>query len=219
MNFNLPDGTRAQRKELITVAEWEDENGTLYKVLTAKPGNWDTAYTNYYTRSGTSPNYTYETVTGSTAPTFAEGTYYKRLSREILGRRVEDSAIEFNSETTASRDILGENYTDVDGTKPQQSFDPFNIIGGSKLAPYLTQAGLSNKFSKYNNVFTIYIIAKFIGSEGAYYAVMHEGCSIIPNSIGGDAWVKMPIEVYYSNRITEGTVNKLADDFEFTAAA
>ena len=57
--------------------------GTLHKgfvygyyLLTAKPANWASAYTSYFTRSGTSPNYTYTAVTGQTAPTWAADTYY-----------------------------------------------------------------------------------------------------------------------------------------------
>lgn len=219
MAINLADGVRAQRKQLITVAEWESSEGTIYEVLTKKPGNWDTAYTNYYTRSGTSPDYTYEAVTGSTAPAFAASTYYKRLAREILGRRVESSSIEQNNDTTTSTDILGNNYTDVNKTQPQQTFDPFNILGGSKLASYLVDAALTNDITKYNNSFTIYVIAAFIGTDGEYFAVKHINCSIIPTSLGGDTWVQMPIEVHYSNNLTKGAVNKLADDFEFTVAS
>jgi hypothetical protein len=36
--------------------------------------------------------------------------------------------------------------------------------------------------------------------------------------MGGDAYVSMPIEVHYSNDITSGSVDKLADDFVFTPA-
>ena len=34
--------------------------------------------------------------------------------------------------------------------------------------------------------------------------------------MGGDANVNFPISVYFSNVITNGTVDKLADDFVFT---
>lgn len=217
MAINLDPGKRAERKELITVAEWESSEGTFYEVLTQEPSNWSISYTNYYTRSGMSPNNTYEAVTGSTAPTFAASTYYKRLAREILGKRVEESSIEFNNETETTKDILGINYTDVNKTEPSQTFEPFNIIGGSDLAEYLTDAALRNNIQAYNNTFNVYIITSFIGSSGAYFAVKHTGCSIIPTSIGGDAYVQMPIEVHYSNNITAGTVDKLANDFTFTA--
>jgi hypothetical protein len=162
---NLQPGQRAQRKTLITVAEWGTE---------------------------TTPNI------------------------EILGARTEDSSIEFNADIETSTDILGITYSDVNKTEPQQSFDPYYLLGGSKLGAYLAQAALENDIDAYNGTFTVYIITAFIGTEGAYKCVKHSGCSIIPASIGGDSYVSMPIDVYYSNNITKGTVDKLSDDFKFT---
>lgn len=165
MAVNLDTGVRAQRKTLITVAEWTD-GGTQ--------------------------------------------------KREILGARTEDSSIEFNPDIETVTDILGITYTDVNKTEPQQDFDPYYLLGGSNLGAYLTEAALANNIDAYNNVFNIYIITAFMGETGSYYAVKHSGCSIIPSSIGGDSYVSMPIEVHFSNNITEGTVNKLSDDFVFT---
>lgn len=167
--LNLKTGQRAQRKLLITVAEW------------------------------------------------GEG---ETKSREILGTRTEESTIEFNADIATSTDILGITYTDVNKTEPQQSFDPFYILGGSELSEYLTTAALKNDINAYNGAFDVYIITAFIGTEGSYYAVKHTGCSIIPTGIGGDAFTNMPIEVHYSNKITEGTVDDFTKkDFKFTEAA
>lgn len=166
--LNLGNGQRAQRKLLITVAEWKEGSGS-------------------------------------------------EPLREILGTRTEDSSIEFNADIATSTDILGITYTDVNKTEPQQSFDPFYLIGGSKLSAYLASAALANNINAYNNAFDVYIITAFIGESGNYYAVKHTGCTIVPTSIGGDSYVSMPIEVHYSNNITEGTVDKLTDEFVFTA--
>lgn len=143
----------------------------------------------------------------------------KVSNKEVLGVRTEDSSIELNLDTTESTDILGINYNDVNKTQPKQSFDPFNIIGGSALAEYLAQAVLENNIAAYTGTFNVYIIAAFLGATGAYKAVKHSGCSINPTSIGGDNFVNMPIEVGYSNNITKGTVNKLDSSFTFTPAA
>ena len=176
MKINLAQGDRAQRKTLITVAEWTPADGG-------------------------------EAV------------------REILGARTEDSSIEFNPDVATSTDILGITYTDVNKTEPSQSFDPFYVLGGSKLAEYLAQAALENDIQKYNGKFTVYIIAAFINDgvkpgtaeASSYKTIKHSGCSIIPQSMGGDAYTSMPIEVHYSNNITVGTVNELSDAFEFSA--
>lgn len=167
--FNLADGQRAERKLLITVAEWTETEGT-------------------------------STVT----------------KREILGRRTEDSSIEYNPDIQTSTDILGINYTDVNKTQPQQSFDPYLILGGSKLGAFLNDKRKRNALSELSD-FTMYIITAFVGdAENGYSAEKHTGCSIIYNSMGGDANVNFPIDVYFSNQITPGTVDKLTDDFVFT---
>lgn len=167
--FNLADGQRAERKLLITVAEWTETVGTT--------------------------------------PTQV---------REILGRRTEDSSIEYNPDIQTSTDILGINYTDVNKTQPQQDFDPFLILGGSKLGAFLNDKRKRNALSELSD-FTLYIITAFVGdATNGYSAEKHEDCTILYNSMGGDANVNMPISVYFSNKVTSGTVDKLSDDFTFT---
>lgn len=163
--FNLATGQRAERKLLITVAEWTE---------------------------------------GSTQ------------TREILGTRTEDSSIEYNPDIETTTDILGINYTDLNRTQPQQDFDPYLILGGSKLGAKLNDIRRRNALSELSQ-FTVYIITAFVGdSTNGYATEKHTGCTITYNSIGGDTNVNFPISVYFSNNITLGTVDKLADDFTFT---
>ena len=163
--FNLPVNQRAERKLLITVAEWTEGSEQV---------------------------------------------------REILGRRTEDSSIEYNPDIETTTDILGINYTDINRTQPQQDFDPYLILGGSKLGAKLNDIRKRNAIAELNQ-FTIYIITVFAGSDGAYEAEKHTGCTIVYNSIGGDSNVNFPISVYLSNNITNGTVDVLTDAFVFTA--
>lgn len=170
--FNLATGQRAERKTLITVAEWT-------------------------------------------------GTDAESPVREILGTRTEESTIEYNADVSTSTDILGKNYTDVNKTQPQQDFDPFLILGGSKLAAKLNDIRRRNALTELSD-FTIYIITAFSGTTGSFDAEKHTGCTITYNSIGGDANVNMPISVYLSNDCENsgapglGTVDKLSPDFKFT---
>ena len=94
--------------------------------------------------------------------------------------------------------------------------NPFLILGGSQLGAKLNDIRRRNALSELNQ-FTVYIITAFVGTTGSYAAEKHKDCTIAYNSIGGDSNVNFPISVYYSNNITTGTVNKLADDFTFTA--
>lgn len=175
--FNLRDGQRAERKLLITVVEWAEQQGTSTSTTTV---------------------------------------------REILGTRTEDSSIEYNSDVETTTDIRGINYTDVNRTQPQQGFDPFLVLGGSKLGALLNDIRRRNAVSELNQ-FTVYVITAFVGTAGAYEAECHQNCTISYDSIGGDANVNFPITVYYSNdyngkgQPATGTVDKLSDDFVFTA--
>ena len=173
--FNLDPNQRAERKKLITVAEWKE---------------------------GTTP------------------------VREILGTRTEDSSIEYNADIETTTDIRGINYTDVNRTQPQQTFDPYLILGGSKLGAKLNDIRRRNATTELDQ-FTIYVITAFVGTAGAYEAEKHDGCTIAYTAIGGDSNVNMPIDVYLSNDGLDangkstgapviGTVDKLTDDFVFT---
>lgn len=171
--INLNPGQRAERKLLVTVAEWEEK-----------------------------------TLDGSTPGT--------EQVREILGTRTEDSSIEYNPDIQESTDILGNNYTDVNKTQPSQQFDPYLILGGSRLGAFLDDIRRRNALSELQ-AFTIYVITVYKGSEGAYECEKHADCSITYDSIGGDSNVNFPITVHFSNKITTGTVDKVAADFQFTA--
>jgi len=173
--INLRPGQRAERKLLITVAEWTEK-----------------------------------TLDGTT-----EGT---ETVRELLGNRTEDSSIEYNPDLQESTDILGHSYTDLNKTQPSQNFDPFLILGGSRLGAYLNDIRRRNALSELQG-FTMYIITAFIGQAGAYECERHDDCSITYESFGGDANVNFPITVHFSNKITTGTVDKIADDFTFTQDA
>ena len=162
--FNLNPGQRAERKLLLTVAEWEEEGEQV---------------------------------------------------REILGTRTEDSSIEYNPDIETTTDIRGFNYTDLNKTQPQQGFDPYLVLGGSKLGAFLNDIRKRNAVSELN-AFTMYIITAYVGAEGAYEAEKHANCTITYDSLGGDTNVNFPITVYFSNNVTSGTVDKLSDDFVFT---
>lgn len=146
--------------------------------------------------------------------TWTEGTATKAA---ILGKRTEDSSIEFNADIDTTTDILGINYTDVNKTQPQQSFDPAYIIGGDDLMAYLNEQALGNNINGYNGTFDVYIVAAYLTETSGtgttstkYRTFKHSGCSIIPDSIGGDAFVSMPYNVYYSNNITKGYVTDIS---------
>lgn len=218
-SVNLGSGQRAQRKLLITVAEWTGASHDIYTIVASQPSSFDP--TSYYKKSSSAAS---GYVLGESGDAWAPNTWYEKSTsttyREVLGARTEDSSIEFNIDSETSTDILGITYADVNKTEPQQDFDPYYLLGGSELGAYLAEAALDNNIDAYNGMFDVYVIAGFIGgADDGYKAVKHSGCSIFPTAMGGDSYVSMPIEVHYSNNITKGKVDALSDAFNFTPDA
>ncbi len=125
---------------------------------------------------------------------------------ELLGVGVEDSAIETNFETETVNDILGNSETSVTGASPSQSFEPFTVRGGSKLAFKLHEIWLNKEYEKLSK-FDMLTVYGYVGSEtDGYDADMQSDCTITFGSIGGSAYVDMPITVNYSDKKERGTV-------------
>lgn len=225
--LNLETGKRAERKQLLTVAEWYAQ---IYIELTQMERATITQAYNAYMYGDTSveiiPVYQYisgEYVQLELPPTPADVSILQgsdpvyKISdesgyvRELLGVRTEDSAIEFNADIETITDILGITYSDINKTEPQQTFDPFYVMGGSKLSEYLNACVLANKFEDYSNSFNVYLVALYDtdGNSGemSAFTVKHTNCSIIPTAMGGSSYVNMPLEVHFSNIITVGSVD------------
>ena len=124
---------------------------------------------------------------------------------ELVGRGVEDSAIELNPETETTTDITGITSTAVNKWEPNQTFEPNTVRGGSKLNFMLHQIW-QNKTPELLSQFEVMLVYAYIGTDTAFEAEIQKNCTINITSIGGSAYVDMPIEISYSNDSEKGTV-------------
>ena len=124
---------------------------------------------------------------------------------ELVGRGVEESAIELNPSTETVTDILGITDTSVTKWEPNQSFDPNTVKGGSKLNFKLHEIW-QNKTPELLSKFNVLIVYAYIGEKNNFEAEVQKNCTINITSIGGSAYVDMPIEISFSNDSTKGTV-------------
>ena len=138
---------------------------------------------------------------------------------ELLGVGIEDSSIETNFETETVNDILGNTETSITGASPSQSFEPFTVRGGSKLAFKLHEIWLNKEYEKLSQ-FEMLTVYGYIGTEtDGYEADMQSDCTITFGSIGGSAYVDMPITVNYSDKKERGTVKFTEGAPTFTKAS
>lgn len=136
---------------------------------------------------------------------------------ELVGRGVEDSSIELNPNEETVTDITGVTDTSVTKWEPKQSFEPNTVRGGSKLNFKLHQIW-QNKQPELLSQFNVLLVYAYIGVEEFEAEVQHN-CTINITSIGGDAYVDMPIEISYSNDITKGKATITAGEPTFTAVS
>ena len=135
---------------------------------------------------------------------------------ELIGEGIEESAIEYNTDTTTSTDILGQTRTKVNKTEPAQSFEPYTVRGGSKLAFILWDIYRRNAVSELTQ-FKVLVVHEFVGSSSGFAAETQDNCTITVTSIGGSAYVDMPISISYSNKKTLGKVTYTGEVPTFTA--
>lgn len=138
---------------------------------------------------------------------------------QIVGVGVEESSVEFNPDTETVTDILGITETTVKKFETSQDMEPMTIRGGSKLALKLYNQIKYNRYSEMS-MYEVMLIHAYVGSDGAYEAEVHKGCTLTPQSLGGDGTVDMPINISFSNDKTHGTVNnyKYGTTVTFTPA-
>lgn len=139
---------------------------------------------------------------------------------QVVGVGVEDSSIEFNPDTETITDILGITETTVNKLETAQTLDPMTVRGGSKLAIQLYNQVKYGRLSEFS-MYEVMIISAFVGETGAYEAEVHKGCTLTPQSMGGDSYVDMPIDINFSNDKIHGTVNdyKYGSTITFTKAS
>ena len=137
---------------------------------------------------------------------------------QIIGVGVEDSSIEYNPDTETKTDILGITETTVNKLETSQTLEPMTVRGGSKLAIKLYNQIKYNRVSEFS-MYEVMQIHAYVGTDGAYEAEVHKNCTITPQSLGGDAYVDMPIDINYSNDKVHGTVDnyKYGSTITFTS--
>ena len=138
---------------------------------------------------------------------------------ELVGRGVEESAIELNPNTETVTDVLGITETSVTKWEPNQSFDPNTVRGGSKLNFKLHKIWQDKALEKLS-LFKVLIVYAYIdgATSGAFEAEMHKHSTINITSIGGSAYVDLPIEISFSNDIQKGTATITDGVVAFTAS-
>lgn len=123
-----------------------------------------------------------------------------------IGKRVEDSSVEFDWDKQSKRDILGNTYTTFKDAIMTQSFDPCELDAGDEA-----QLKIWNQSIKDHNVGAManndmLLVHLYAGTKDtAVFAERYSACAVEPTGLGGESEVGMPIEVTFGGTRTVGT--------------
>lgn len=140
-------------------------------------------------------------ATGETASTTPEW--------EILGYKVEDASIEFNWEEETTTDILGATYRTITRSQPEISLDGYIVNTQSKFLKQMADMAIRNAYDEFSNfeILTVYYwLSKGSESSKTYLAKKETECTIQPDSMGGEGYVRISPVISLSNKATFGSV-------------
>lgn len=135
-----------------------------------------------------------------------------------VGKRVEDSSMEYDWGEETKTDILGETYTTLKAPVITQTFDPCELDAGD-----VAQVKIWNQSIKDHDVAAMtnndmMVLHAYAGDpENGAFAERWASCAVKPSGLGGAANVGMPIDVTFGGTRTKGIAKKENGTVTFTA--
>ena len=125
-----------------------------------------------------------------------------------IGKRVEDSTMEFDWGEESKTDIFGETYTTLKEPIITQSFDPCELDGGD-----VAQVKIWNQAIKDHDVAAManndmLVVHTYAGTaDTGVFAERYAACAVKATGLGGSANIGMPTEVTFGGTRTVGTAS------------
>lgn len=137
----------------------------------------------------------------------------------VIGKRVEDSSMEYDWSDESKTDILGDTYTTMKEPIITQTFDPCELDSGDTA-----QVKIWNQSIKDHDVAAmcnndLLVVHTYAGTAStAVFAERYPSSAVKPSGLGGSNNVGMPIDVTFGGERSVGTASVSGGNVTFTAA-
>jgi hypothetical protein len=137
----------------------------------------------------------------------------------VIGKRVEDSSMEYDWREESKTDILGNTHTTMDEPIITQTFDPCELDSGDAA-----QVKIWNQSIKDHDVAAmcnndLLVVHTYAGTAStAVFAERYPSSAVKPSRLGGSNNVGMPIDVTFGGERSVGTASVSGGNVTFTAA-
>ena len=139
-----------------------------------------------------------------------------------VGKRVNESSMEYDWSEETSTDILGDTYTSMSKPKITQTFDPWHLDSGDKAQLRIWNDSIRNHDTNAMANNDMLVLHCYAGTaDTAVFAERYAACAVKPTSLGGTGGGKlgMPISVTFGGTRTVGTAGVKDGAVTFTPKA
>ena len=133
-----------------------------------------------------------------------------------IGKRVEESSMEFDWSEESKKDIFGITYTNMADPIITQTFDPCELDAGDAAQVKLWNLAIKDhNYAALTNQDMLCVHA-YAGASATPFAERYTGCMVKPSGLGGGGNNGMPIDVTFGGERTTGTATTAAGVVTFT---
>lgn len=139
-------------------------------------------------------------------------------SWHVIGKRVEDSSMEFDWGDESSQDILGATYTTMKKPVITESFDPCPLDAGDEAQKKIWNLAVVEQNAQALTNMDLLLVHAYAGAADAYFAERYASSMVKPTGLGGEGGgtIGMPIDVTFGGTRTTGTASISGQTVTFT---
>lgn len=147
------------------------------------------------------------------------GTYSAPVWSPI-GKRVEESSMEYDYSEESKTDIFGDVYTNMKKPVITQSFEPCELDAGDVAQVKIWNQAIREQDVAAMSNNDLLVVHAYAGTaDTAVFAERYASSTVKPASLGGSSNVGMPVDVTFGGKRTIGTAAVSDGDVTFTEAA
>lgn len=137
-----------------------------------------------------------------------------------IGKRVEDSSMEYDWGEESKTDIFSETYTTYKAPVITQTFEPCELDSGDAAQVKIWNQSIKDHDTGAMANNDMLVVHAYAGTaKTAVFAERYAACAVKPSGLGGSANVGMPIDVTFGGTRTIGTAAVDAGKVTFTPEA
>lgn len=123
-----------------------------------------------------------------------------------IGKRVEDSSMEYDWGDESKTDIFGNTYTTMRPPVITQTFDPCELDSGDAAQVKIWNMAVRDQDVSAMTNNDLLVVHAYAGTaDTAVFAERYSSCMVKPSGLGGSSNVGMPIDVTFGGKRAKGT--------------